>query len=223
MRVGSGGHTSVHSLRLGGSPRRWFARCAAVGCAGITVSGGEVDTRPAECFGGASQDIWPIARGKADGIRCAGEPGMASVERMLVWRLADELRRAIHELAGRPSVRRDVRFASQLQDSASGVPRNIAEGFGRISPREFARFLAIARGSLTELGDHLTEGMVRQHWTAAEIREARLLCLRTRVALDNLIAYLYTPEAARAAEAKAKRRPPDSEPTSRKRDRSDDR
>lgn len=148
---------------------------------------------------------------------------MASVERMLVWRLADELRRAVHELARRHSVREDIRFVSQLQDSASGVTRNIAEGFGRLSPREFARFLAIARGSLTELGDHLTEGMVRQHWTAEEIREARLLCLRTRVALDRLIAYLYTPEAARAAEARAKQRALEQEPTGRRRNRTNDR
>ncbi|MBW3636386.1 MAG: four helix bundle protein, partial [Armatimonadetes bacterium] len=42
-------------------------------------------------------------------------------------------------------------LSNQLQRAAVSVPSNIAEGSERQSPREFARFLAIASGSLAEL------------------------------------------------------------------------
>lgn len=46
-------------------------------------------------------------------------------------------------------------MTSQIWRAAVSVPTNIAEGFGRESPREFVRFPRIAQGSLKELETHL--------------------------------------------------------------------
>ena len=40
---------------------------------------------------------------------------------------------------------------SQIRRAATSVPANIAEGFGKWNARDFARFVAIASGSLREL------------------------------------------------------------------------
>jgi four helix bundle protein len=43
---------------------------------------------------------------------------------------------------------RDFKYCDQIRSSSSSAPANIAQGFGRFRPREFARFLEIARASL---------------------------------------------------------------------------
>jgi four helix bundle protein len=46
-------------------------------------------------------------------------------------------------------------MTSQVRRVAAAIPANIAEGYGRDGPGEFAQFLRIAQGSLKELETHL--------------------------------------------------------------------
>jgi len=72
-----------------------------------------------------------------------------------VWRDAMVLVRRVYELsAGFP---KDERFGliAQMRRCAVSVPSNIAEGAARASSKEFAHFLMVARGSLSELDTQL--------------------------------------------------------------------
>lgn len=46
-------------------------------------------------------------------------------------------------------------MTSQIRRCSSSIPANIAEGFGRNSQKEYARFINIANGSLKELETHI--------------------------------------------------------------------
>jgi four helix bundle protein len=70
------------------------------------------------------------------------QDGMALAE--LCYRLARELPR--EELFA---------MASQIKRSASAIPANVAEGYGRESTQSFIQYLRIAQGSLKELETHL--------------------------------------------------------------------
>jgi four helix bundle protein len=77
-----------------------------------------------------------------------------SVQRFKVWQDSIELVVECYKLSA--SFPSDERFGlvSQIRRAATSVPANIAEGFGRWNARDFARFLAIASGSLRERETH---------------------------------------------------------------------
>ncbi|MEY3866810.1 MAG: four helix bundle protein [Microcoleaceae cyanobacterium] len=46
-------------------------------------------------------------------------------------------------------------LTSQIRRASVSIPANIAEGYGRVSRKEYIRYLQIALGSLRELDTHL--------------------------------------------------------------------
>jgi four helix bundle protein len=72
-----------------------------------------------------------------------------------VWRLSMDLAKQVYALAARfPSGER-YELARQVQRAAVSIPSNIAEGNARGTTRDYARFVAIAHGSLAELQTQL--------------------------------------------------------------------
>ena len=76
---------------------------------------------------------------------------MAMFERLEAWQACHNLWVAVHRAtASWPSIERYV-LVQQIRRAALSASCNVAEGCARHGPREFARFLSMALGSLAEV------------------------------------------------------------------------
>jgi four helix bundle protein len=74
---------------------------------------------------------------------------------LFIWQSAVDLAVRVIELSDEFPQRQRRVLVEQMQRCAVSVPSNIAEGKGRLSQKELRQFLAIARGSLSELDTQL--------------------------------------------------------------------
>jgi carboxypeptidase Q len=82
---------------------------------------------------------------------------MTDFRKLMVRQKAHALSLRADQLSKRMS-RRKPALARQLERAADSVPANIAEGRGRSTDADFAHFLSIAVGSVTEGDSHLQRG-----------------------------------------------------------------
>ena len=105
------------------------------------------------------------------------------------WRLADEIRQKVIAICSNSPASRDFKYFTQLRDAAASTP-NVAEGFARRSPRDFARFLSIAKGSVLETQDRIRDGVQRKYFTEEQAIELMVLTARCDRVITRLRAYL---------------------------------
>ena len=74
---------------------------------------------------------------------------------LLAWQEAIHLVKAIYSLTRTFPKVEQFALTSQMRRAAVSIPSNIAEGAARNSSKEFAHFLTLARGSLSELETQL--------------------------------------------------------------------
>jgi four helix bundle protein len=75
---------------------------------------------------------------------------------LIVWQKSMDLAVEVYRLTACFPVDERFRLISQITRSVSSVPANIAEGHARGSRKEYANFMAIAKGSLMETETFLT-------------------------------------------------------------------
>ena len=75
---------------------------------------------------------------------------MKGYEDLTVWQKAMDLATMVYALGPAMPKSEVYGMTSQMQRSASSVPANIAEGYQRGTRKDYARFIATARGSLAE-------------------------------------------------------------------------
>src|SRR5689334_7183522 len=97
---------------------------------------------------------------RADRVRM---PTIKHHKDLLAWQLASELKRRVFQIVARPSVARHFNFCDQIRRSSRSGPANLAEGFWRYRPRENAKFVRVALGSLGETVNHLFDAFTEKY------------------------------------------------------------
>jgi len=105
---------------------------------------------------------------------------MDALENLEVWKRSCRLSVQMYEVMGSCS---DYGFKDQVTRSALSVPSNIAEGYERGGPKEIARFLRIAKGSIGELRTQLYIGIEAGFLD----REQGLLFIREGAELSKML------------------------------------
>jgi four helix bundle protein len=75
--------------------------------------------------------------------------------KLLVWQRAHELVLAVYKMTDKFPKSEMFALTSQLRRAAVSIPANIAEGQGAGTKPQFARYLDIAKGSLSEVEYYL--------------------------------------------------------------------
>ena len=121
-----------------------------------------------------------------------------------MWQLAVKIRDRIDVLMNSGPASRDFKFRDQIRDSSASAPRNIAEGFLRFNPPEFAYFLNVAKSSLGETQNHLLHGKELKYLSEREFQELWRLTCRALKAANRLHAYLRSKSARENAKAEGR-------------------
>lgn len=111
------------------------------------------------------------------------------------WQSARRLTGAVYELSDVMDTQRDFALRDQLRRAALSVMNNIAEGFGRNSHADFARFLDMARGSVCEVQSMLYVCEDRCRFPADLIASARSIAQQTIAQITAFQEYLRNPRA----------------------------
>ena len=115
---------------------------------------------------------------------------MADYRNLEVWQLAHQTTLSIYRVTRQFPKTELYGLTTQLRRAAASIPANIAEGAGRGSDKDFARFVRIATGSANEVEYHLLLALDLGFIDEATWEEHQQLIDRVRSMLSRLAATL---------------------------------
>ena len=116
--------------------------------------------------------------------------GVNDHEELDVWKLCNELEESLAPVLRRAEFGREPSLQGQMIRASERLCPNIAEGFSRYYPRDNAKFVRIAKGSLSELIDQLVRARSRRVISADEEARFTRLARRARGAATGYVRYL---------------------------------
>ena len=108
-------------------------------------------------------------------------------EDVVAWQTAQQLALAIREVVKSGAASRDFVVRDQIWRASVSTMTNIAEGFGRRSSADFARFLDIARASAREVQSLLHLARSLQYVDEVQFRELYNLANKTAAIISSLM------------------------------------
>ncbi len=111
-------------------------------------------------------------------------------EDIQAWQQARELVREVYKTCAEGRLSRDFGLRDQLCCAAVSSMSNVAEGFAKKSDRDFAHFLDIARGSITEVQSLLYVALDVGYIGKSEFEKLRKRTEETASLISGLTSYL---------------------------------
>lgn len=95
-------------------------------------------------------------------------------EKLEVWQKARAFNKTIYQTTSKLPYSEQGILVDQLRRATNSIPSNIAEGSGRLSPKQFIHFLSISYGSLMEVFNHLILAHDLGYISDKELAEIRI-------------------------------------------------
>ena len=112
---------------------------------------------------------------------------MKDYKDLVSWQKSMQLAVEVYQLTKQLPKEEVYGLVSQLRRAAISISSNIAEGYGRESTMEYARFLKFARGSLYETETQLTLCEKLQYMTKTDTAHAFSLCSEIGKMLNTML------------------------------------
>lgn len=116
--------------------------------------------------------------------------GYQSFEKLEVWKKSRELKNEIFILANALPPEEKYRLTDQLIRSSRSINSQIAEGNGRKTFPDRIRFCTIARGSVSEIVNHLIDAYDCNYINAEQLQYFRSKIAETEKLLNGYIRWL---------------------------------
>ncbi|MCC8037990.1 MAG: four helix bundle protein [Bacteroidales bacterium] len=103
-----------------------------------------------------------------------------------VWRKSIQLCKEIYGLLKNYPREETFGISSQMRRAVVSIPSNIAEGHARNTPKEFLKFLSIAKGSAAELETQCIVSLEIGLISEELLRQPLTTCIEVRKMLNSL-------------------------------------